>query len=127
MRKFVLTAVLVILSLKYGIDYLLSEKFQNYGDQKKAQWTCQVNNFLAGLFEVSSDYQRSIDLYDRVLTRCPESPMAEQAMFSKAYDLENLNHPHEAYDVYLQYRDAFPNSDKIGKVNRAIDRIRFSK
>ena len=127
MRKFVLYAILIVLGLKYGIHFLLSEDFQNFGDRKKAPWTCQVNNLLGGLFEVSSDYQRSIYFYDHVLNRCPETPMAEHALFSKGYCLESLNLPHEAMDVYVQYRETFPSGERIRKVNTAIDRIRFSR
>ena len=127
MRRYVLSVILLLLGLKYGIDFLLSEDFQKYGDKKKAQWTCHVNNFLGGIYEISSEYRQSVGLYDRVLNRCPDTPMAERAMFFKAYCLENLNQPREAMDAYIQYRDTFPNGQRINKVTTAIDRIRFSK
>ena len=127
MRKFLLTAILLFLGIRYGLKYITSEDFQKYGDREKAQWTCRVNNALGGLYQIGSEYRLAHDLFNRVLTRCPNSPMAEEALFQKASCLENMNDPQQALAVYQEYRETFPNGDKVITATNASERIKFGR
>src|SRR5512135_3209738 len=111
-RKLILTIVLMGLSIYYSWVFINSDKFQQLGDKKKVQWTCYVNNFLGGLGEVASNYQHAIDLYDHVLTRCPDKPTAEMALFGKAACLYNMGRIQDATAVYQQYLDTYPQGRK---------------
>ncbi len=127
MRKFLLTAILLFLGIRYGVTFLISEDFQKYGDREKAQWTCHVNNVLGGLCQIGSKYQRAFQFFDRVATRCPETPMAEKALFQKAACLESLGQPLQALAVYQEYTEKYPNGENFRLSHRAVDRIKLAR
>jgi hypothetical protein len=125
MRRTVLFIILIVVAGKYGLDYILSADFQNYGDRTKAQWTCQVNNVMGGLYEVGSEYQKALNLYERTIKRCPQTPLAENAMFHRAACME-VAIPGAAMGAYQEYLDAFPDGEKRASALRSIDRIRLA-
>ena len=127
LRRTILLVILLVVAGKYGLDYLLSPEFQAYGDRHKAQWTCQVNNTFGGFFEIGSEYERALDLYGKVLTRCPETSYAEYAMFHKAVCLDSMTHMSDALAAYQAYLEAYPEGIKRPSALRAADRIRLAR
>lgn len=127
MRKFLLLVILLFLAFRYGGEYILSEDFQKYGDREKAQWTCRVNNVLGGMYQIGSEYQRAFQFYDRVLTRCPATTMAEEALFQKAACLENMMDPLRAISAYEEYIEKHPHGESYKSALRSIDRIKLSR
>ena len=126
-RKVVLTIILIILAAKYSWDYITSEDFQKYADKTKAPWTCQVNMILGGMYDVMSEYNSSYAMFDRVINRCPNLPVAGDALFRKADALESLSRMQDALPVYYEYVEKYPDGKNIRIAQKAIDRIRFSR
>src|SRR5690349_4330279 len=44
MRNFFIGLILLVVGVKYGAAYLLSDDFQAYANRTKAPWTCQFEN-----------------------------------------------------------------------------------
>jgi outer membrane protein assembly factor BamD (BamD/ComL family) len=103
MKKFVLVALLLFFGIKYGVGYLMSDKFQDYGDQTKAPWTCQVNNFLGHFYMVLSDYYRAQELFSKAIQRCPDTTMSEVAEFETAECLYKSNRYRDAIHAYRDF------------------------
>jgi hypothetical protein len=127
LRKYLLLTLLLVLGSKEGCEYITSEDFQRYGDKKKAPWTCRVNNFLASVHVIRSNYSEAIALYDRVLARCPETTIAANAMFHRAECFDHASRVPEAIDAYSLYAETFPEGERIRTVHKAIDRLKFSR
>ncbi len=127
MQKLILFALLGILGVKFGFNYLVSEEFQKFGDAKKAQWTCRVNNVLGNLFIVASKYERAYDLFARVIERCPETPMVEEATFKMGECLEDMGRPNEAIPIYAKYAETYPNTRRARLAVRRSQNIQLSR
>ena len=121
MRKFLLAAALLALGAKYGFDYILSEKFQTYSDKTKAPWTCNVNYFIAGVYTVMSEYKEALPLYQRILTRCPDDPIAVDAEFGVARSLEETFHQQEAVEKYKEFAEKHKNHPKAKLAIRSVE------
>src|SRR5688572_9437819 len=119
MRKFLIAVVVIYFGVKYGVGYILSEKFQAYGDQTKKPWTCKANNVMAEFFMLSNKYQRAYDLYGRVLKRCPKTKMEEIATFKRAVCLEGMGRRREAQAMYDQYAEKYPGTERAKTATRA--------
>lgn len=124
MRRFVLLFILAALGIKTGLDYILSDKFQDWADQKKPPWTCKFNNALGGLFVTASEYKRAHELYRRSAERCPETPMAETAEFELARCLEEMGHRAEAGVAYENFLSKYKDSEKTKVAQRALQIIK---
>lgn len=127
MRTKLLIVVLIIYGIYRGIVFVFSDDFQTYGNKVKAPWTCNANLILGGIYEIGSNYQPAFEVYENVLTRCPETSMAEQALFHKAVTVEELHRPFEALGIYQAYLDTYPEGEKKLTAIRSIDRIRLSR
>lgn len=124
MRKFVLLAVLLILGIKAGSDYLFSEKFQAWADGSKASWTCTFNNFVGRMHVVMSNYEAAYGYLERGARRCPSGATAEVAEFEMALCLEQMARRNEAANAYASFIEKYPNSKKVKVAQRAMQIIR---
>jgi hypothetical protein len=124
--KFLFVA-LIFYGLYKGNQFLFSPEFQAYADKTKAPWTCHVNLFLGGIYDIGSNYQAAYNVYDKITTRCPETPMASDGLFFKAAALESLYRPSEAFVLYQEYVDTFPEGERRISALRSLDRIRLSR
>ena len=127
MLKPLVFTLLVALGLRYGWLYINSEDFQKYGDQKKAGWTCHVNNTLASFYETMSEYQLAYNLYERTAARCPQTSSGEDATFRMADCLQNSGRPGEAMLQYQKFAEEYKDSKYKKLALEAYDRIRLSR
>lgn len=123
MKTVLLLAALVAGSI-YGYDFVMSEKFQAYGDKHKAEWTCVVNNFIGNLYVVMSKYKKAENFFAPVVARCPKTSMAEEASFKVASCLEAQGLPNEAIAAYKKYLEAYPTTKRAKLASFAVDRLR---
>lgn len=119
--KGVLAAIGVIVAIKFGIEYLYSPKFQEFGDKSKAPWTCQVNNLMGHLYMVTSDYDKAIPLFRKTAERCPESSMCEVAEFEIAESLSKSGQGREAYNAYKSFIEKYKGSKRAKIAQRASE------
>lgn len=56
------------------------------------------------------DYSKPIELYDVILTNFPESELADDALYNKAFLLERMNRGVEARRFYQEVIDKYPDS-----------------
>ena len=125
MKKYIIVIGLIIFGIKYGYDYVLSEKFQTYADKTKAPWTCKVNNFMGNIFMVGSEYNRAYDLFQRVLARCPETADAEEAEYKSADALAGMGEMRRAVAAYEAYAEAHKGTKRAGLASKAAGGIRL--
>ncbi len=109
-KKYFLTIIAVVLAVKYGFEYISSDDFQKYGDEKKAGWTCYVNNILGNLDIVMSEYRDAYKLFERVTVRCPETDMEAEASFKMAECLAGSGYNAQAAVAYEQYAEKHPTT-----------------
>lgn len=127
MRKIILASIAIFLGAKYGYGYLMSEKFQAYGDRTKAPWTCHVNGAI-GEFEILlSNYSEALEVFQRTIARCPDTPMAESAAFKTARCLDDLGRMNEALWAYVAYAEKYPGTERSRIALRAAQIIRASR
>lgn len=124
MRNLIIGSVLFFLGIKYGLGYLGSEKFQEYGDRSKAPWTCRANIILGELDILLSRYAEAQPLFERVLDRCPETSVAETAEFRVAQCLEKNKRLGAARNAYEQYAEKYPNTERARIAQRAAQILR---
>ncbi|GAB4174010.1 MAG: hypothetical protein Kow00108_08890 [Calditrichia bacterium] len=56
------------------------------------------------------DYSKAIDIYDIILTNFPESDLADDALYSKAFLLNKMGRGHESRKFYQELIDKYPDS-----------------
>ncbi len=56
------------------------------------------------------DYTKAIAVYDLILTNFPESEMADDALYNKAYLLKQMGEEKASQQVFLELLDKFPES-----------------
>lgn len=124
MRKVLIFAILLILGVKAGWDYLNSDKFQAYGDRTKAPWTCTVDFWMGEYMNVLSNYDNAVRLFRIVADRCPASEIGERAAFELADTLETDGKRDAAIDAYQKFLDKYPNSDRVKLAEKSINALR---
>lgn len=110
MRKFLVLFVLMIVGAKMGVDYLFSEKFQAYGDRTKATWTCEVNLVVGQYCNMMSRYPQARYFFEKIIERCPETPVGIEAEFEIARALENQGLRTDAIGAYERYAEKYPGT-----------------
>ncbi len=123
MRNFLIGLILVFVGGKYGADYLVSPKFQEFGDRTKAPWTCQVNNFIGNMDMVMSQYEEALPFFQKTSARCPKTNMAEAADFEIAECLSKMNNNSAAYAAYKSFLEKYPGSKRAKIAARAAQII----
>jgi len=126
MRKVVLILILIAFGAKYGVDYLFSDEFQAYGDRTKAGWTCQVNYFIGEYFNVLSRYRTSRVYFQKIMERCPETPIAERAHFEFARALENQGLRRDAVVAYEEYATKYAGTKRGRLAGKSADILKSS-
>jgi|GEM_PF-5374900 len=127
MIKYLFVVVLFLVGTRKGCLYLNSDQFQKYGDEKKAQWTCHVNDILAETAIFFSKYTRAEALYQKILTRCPETGMAEKALYKIGTCYEGRNLYNQAIESYENYLKVYPDSGRSKKVLKKIQVLQVSR
>ena len=124
MRQFIVAVALIATVLKFGVDYLFSEKFQDYGDKVKAPWTCQVNLALGGYLNMLSRYEEAEYYFRKVVERCPESDMAERGSFEAARCLENRGMRQDAAVAYEDFAAKYAGTRRARLAQKAASLLR---
>lgn len=121
MKKAIVIILLLCFGVKYGWDYLFSEKFQEYGDRTKAPWTCSVNNLIGHFMMVVGDYRQANLFFLKTSARCPDSPASEVAEFEIAQCYEKSGEHGAAVAAYKAYTEKYAGT-KRGKIaKRALE------
>lgn len=123
MRNFLIGLILVFVGGKYGADYLISPKFQEYGDRTKAPWTCQVNNFIGHMDMLMSQYSEALPFFQKTAARCPKTSMAEAAEFEIAECYSKMNNNPAAYAAYMSFVEKYPRSSRAKIAARAAQLV----
>jgi hypothetical protein len=108
MKKAAVIIVLILLGAKCGVDYLFSERFQEYGDRTKATWTCEVNMVLGEFLNIFSRYDEAGTFFKKIADRCPDTPVGEEAEFEYARTLENRGLRSDAIAAYQAFAEKYP-------------------
>jgi hypothetical protein len=119
MIKYVAGILVAVIGIKYGVEYVTSPKFQEYGDKTKAPWTCQVNNVMGHLLMVMSNYDRAMYYFGETVRRCGDGPSGEVAEFETAECLSKLNHVRDAYVAYKAFVEKHPGTARAKIAERA--------
>ncbi|GAB4368577.1 MAG: hypothetical protein Kow0042_09820 [Calditrichia bacterium] len=59
------------------------------------------------------NYERAISIYDLILINFPESELADDALYNKAYLLADMDEEKAAQQTYLELIDKYPESEYI--------------
>jgi len=74
------------------------------------------------------DWYKAIGLYEKVITEYPDSDLAAQALFTKAFILdENLNQDNKAEMLYNLFLKRYPNHELTASVVELIDILYMSE
>ena len=87
-------------------------------DKKYSEYEKQLELFDQGKLETEPqppefpkhDYSKAIELYDKILTEYPASEYADDALYSKAWLLEQMDKGEESRQVYRELIDKYPDS-----------------
>jgi hypothetical protein len=123
-RKVVLSLILIVLGIKFGIDYLISEKFQAYADRTKAPWTCHVTLVIGKTFQLMDSPERAMPYFNRIVDRCGGLDVASEAAFQNAYAVHRMDRPSQAVAAYEEFLVLHSTSPRAGDAQRAITRIK---
>lgn len=110
MRKAVIIIVFVVVAAKLGVDYLTSDRFQEYGDRTKATWTCEANRILGQFMMMVSHYKQAAYYFSKIAERCPDTLVSEEAEFEYARALESQGLRRDAVDQYEAYAAKYPGT-----------------
>ena len=124
MKKALIILVLIGIGAKVGLDYLFSEKFQEYADRTKKPWTCQTNIVIGEFMNVMSHYPQAAYYFRKAADRCPDTPLAEEAEFEYARALDNQGIRADAVHAYEVFLEKYPNSDRAKLANKSIGILR---
>lgn len=124
MRKALVILILVAVGIKVGLDYLFSDKFQEYGDKTKKPWTCQANVVMGEFMNVMSRYHQASYYFRKAADRCPDTPLAEEAEFEYARALDSLGVRAEAIHAYDVFLEKYPNSERAKLATKSIGILR---
>jgi TolA-binding protein len=121
LKKALVIVLLIGFGIKYGLSYLESDKFQQFADEQKAPWTCQVNNLVGNFYVTMSAWETALKFFKPVLKRCEKTDYAEEAEFKIARCLEGLGRRAEAIMKYRQYAEKYKNSRRAQIARNSAD------
>ncbi len=127
MRKYLLFFILLFVGLKFGIGYLFSEKFHTYADTTKAPWTCQLTNLMGDTLQILDKPQEAQRYYQRVVARCPKTPMAEKAAYGVAQSWGYMGRTDFAVNAYTNFIEEYKDSPRVADAQRAITRMKSTR
>jgi TolA-binding protein len=126
MRNFFIGLILLIVAVKYGATYMLSDGFQEYANRTKAPWTCQFENSMGHLEMLMSDYKTAEIYFTHTLNRCKDPEMTQVAEFEMARAAEGLGQIPEATRRYMEFAEKYPKTKRAKIATRAADLIRIN-
>lgn len=121
MKKALAIILLIGFGIKYGLSYLESDKFQQYADETKAPWTCQVNNLVGNFYVTMTSWDKALKFFKPVVKRCEKTAYAEEAEFKIARCLEGLGYRAEAMLKYRQYAEKYKNTKRAQIAHQSAD------
>lgn len=124
MIRFLVILVVIVVAFNRGFNYLLSDDFQAYADQSKAIWTCEVTYVLGQYNELLSRYQRAGFYFQKVIARCPDTPVCEQAEFAYATALQSMGRRRDAGNAFHAFAEKYPGSRRSRVARKAADLLR---
>lgn len=83
------------------------EAMQNYDLQLEELERQKVDD--PNLIEPKKDYEKSLGLYQKIINEFPHSDLYDDAIYNKAFLIEELGKAEKAVDVYQQLIDEFPS------------------
>jgi len=119
--KFLILAAIIFFGVKYGGQYLLSNEFELYADQKKDPATCEFEIVLGKLHYMQDDYDKAMMRYAHAVDRCPNSTMAEEAEFETARCLEAKHLRRPAYDAYVAFTKKYPGTKRARIADKSAE------
>jgi TolA-binding protein len=111
-KKAIVVIFLICAGAKYGVDYFLSEKFQEYGDRTKKPWTCQADICLGEFMTLMSHYHSAGHFFKKAIDRCPDSTYSEDAEFEYAQSLEYQGERANSVAAYDAYAEKYPTTER---------------
>jgi tetratricopeptide (TPR) repeat protein len=106
-------------------EYYIDEEGANYEGTVESynkaydDYEKQLEDFQAGKLKVEPvapkfprrNYEKAISVYDLMLTKFPESDLADDALYNKAYLLRDMGEEEASREVYQELIDKYPESD----------------
>lgn len=126
MVRYIITVVLSVAVFMYVWGFIFSEKFQQYGDEKKAGWTCHVNNFIVEYHILLSEYKEAQMVCERTVKRCPKTDVSRKAEYKIAYCLERRGQLQDALQAYQNFLEKYPKSERAKLAQRKISILKMS-
>ncbi len=123
MVKYIVSVVLILLGLKYGINYIESDDFQKFADEHHAGWSCYINMIIGEIDVTMSRYEEALHVFYPVLKRCPKTSVAEECSFRIAVSLEALGRRGDAAEAYRKYAETYKGTERARVAIRAADYI----
>lgn len=127
MRNFFLTIILLVAAIKFGSDYVFSEKFQAYADKTKAPWTCTATLYMGHIFQLMDNPQRAKTYYDRIPSRCQGLTIESEAAYYSAYSIDQMDIVQPSVEAYSHFLVQYSTSPRVDDVQKALNRIRGTK
>lgn len=123
MLRNILIIAFVIVGLMYGVNYFLSDRFQNKADKEKIQWTCGPTLVAAEFYVMFSKYDKAMPYLERVPKRCPKSEEEEKALYRMAYCLEEIGQIRKSIRAYRDFSEKYPKSKSAKRAQTRADHL----
>jgi tetratricopeptide (TPR) repeat protein len=111
---------ILIRMAEYYIEEADQEYFKKQDEYEKVyqKYLEQLDRYYAGSLDtepqeppkVKYDYNKVIGIYDRILDNYPQSEFADDALYSKAYLLQQMGDIQTARRIYQEVIDRYPDS-----------------
>ena len=93
----------------------MDREVETYNQEYEA-YEKQLTEFEAGNLETEpvepqfpqKNFEEAISIYDLILTNFPDSDLADDALYNKAFLLGDMGQEEAANEVYLEMIDKFP-------------------
>ncbi len=116
----------MVIGVKYGAEYLLSDNFQEYADRTKEPRTCQFENGVGHFYMLMSQYDTAEVYFQHTMKRCPDTEWSETAEFETARCMEGMGQVQAASQKYMEFAEKHPGTKRARVAVRAADLIRVN-
>ncbi|GAB4329812.1 MAG: hypothetical protein Kow0037_05080 [Calditrichia bacterium] len=120
-------------------EYYIEEALDEYDtaveeyDRKYAEYEKQLAAYEAGKLKVEpappqfpkKNFERAIGIYDLLLTNFPESELADDALYNKAYLLGDMGEEEASQATFLELIDKYPESSYIPEAYMSLAEYYF--
>jgi len=125
-RNFFIGLIMLILGVRYGAAYLLSDKFQEYANRTKEPWTCQFENYIGHFYMLMSEYETAELYFQHTMKRCPDSEISETAEFETARCFEGVGQSQQAVQKYMEFAEKHKGTRRARLASQAADLLRVN-